>query len=127
MDVVRALVVHGADGLDELSLAGPNRALLVEGQEVTEVAIDPIKLGLKPASASAIVGGDAQLNAAIALSVLGGEPGPPRDIVLLNAAAALWVAGLATDVADGLARAAAAIDSGRASEVVAAASRAVVA
>jgi anthranilate phosphoribosyltransferase len=123
MDVIRALVVHGADGLDELSLAGPNRALLVEGQQVSELAIDPVELGLQRASAAAVVGGDAQLNAAIALSVLGGEPGAPRDIVLLNAAAALWVSGIATDMADGLQRAAQAIDSGRASEVVVAASQ----
>jgi anthranilate phosphoribosyltransferase len=127
MDVIRALVVHGADGLDELSLAGPNRALLVEGQRVSELTIDPIELGLRRASAAAVVGGDAQLNAAIALSVLGGEPGAPRDIVLLNAAAALWVSGIATDVADGLERAAQAIDSGKASEVVVAASQVVAA
>jgi anthranilate phosphoribosyltransferase len=127
MDVIRALVVHGADGLDELSLAGPNHALLVEGQQVSEVTIDPVTLGLQRAPASSIVGGDAQLNAAIALSVLGGEPGAPRDIVLLNAAAALWVSGLATDMADGLQRAVEAIDSGRASEVVVAASRVVAA
>jgi anthranilate phosphoribosyltransferase len=127
MDVIRALVVHGADGLDELSLAGPNQALLVERQKVTPVAIDPADYGLQQARASAILGGDAQLNAAIALSVLGGEPGPPRDIVLLNAAAALWVSGLANDLADGLQRAAEAIDSGRASEVVVAASRVAVA
>jgi anthranilate phosphoribosyltransferase len=127
MDVIRALVVHGADGLDELSLAGPNRALLVEGQRVSELSIDPVELGLKRASAAAVVGGDAQLNAAIALSVLGGEPGAPRDIVLLNAAAALWVSGLATDMADGLQRAMEAIDSGKASEVVVAASQVVAA
>jgi anthranilate phosphoribosyltransferase len=127
MDVIRALVVHGADGLDELSLAGPNRALLVEGQRVSELTIDPVELGLRRASAAAVVGGDAQLNAAIALSVLGGEPGAPRDIVLLNAAAALWVSGIATDVADGLERAAQAIDSGKASEVVVAASQVVAA
>ena len=118
MDMVRALVVHGADGLDELSLAGPNRALLVEGQRVTELEIDPIAHGLRHASAEALAGGDAQLNAAIALSVLGGEAGPPRDVVLLNAAAATWVAGLAADIAEGLERAAESIDSGRASDVV---------
>ena len=123
MDMVRALVVHSADGLDELSLAGPNKALLVEAQQVSEVVIDPVQLGLRRAPSSAVVGGDAQRNAAIAMSVLGGEPGPPRDIVLLNAAAALWVAGLADGMADGLARAAEAIDDGRAAEVVIAATR----
>jgi len=127
MDVVRALVVHGADGLDELSLAGPNRALLVEVQDVVEVEIDPATYGLAAAAPTALQGGDAQLNAAIALSVLGGEPGPPRDVVLLNAAAALWVSGVASDVGEGLERAAEAIDSGRAWAVVAAAAEGVAA
>jgi len=127
MDVVRALVVHGADGLDELSLAGPNRALLVEVQDVVDVEIDPATYGLAAAAPTALQGGDAQLNAAIALSVLGGEPGPPRDVVLLNAAAALWVAGVASDVGEGLERAAEAIDSGRAWAVVAAAAEGVAA
>ena len=127
MDVVRALVVHGADGLDELSLAAPNRALLVEVQDVVEVEIDPATYGLAAAAPTALQGGDAQLNAAIALSVLGGEPGPPRDVVLLNAAAALWVAGVASDVGEGLERAAEAIDSGRAWAVVAAAAEGVAA
>ncbi len=125
MDMVRALVVHGADGLDELSLAGPNRALLVEGQQVTELEIDAVAHGLTAAPADALRGGDAHLNAAIAHSVLGGEPGPRRDVVLLNAAAALWVAGIAVDVGEGLQRAAEAIDSGRATEVVAAAAQVV--
>jgi len=127
MDLVRALVVHGPDGLDELSLAGPNRALLVEVHDIVEVEIDPARYGLIAASPAALQGGDAQLNAAIALSVLGGEPGAPRDIVLLNAAAALWVAGVANDLEEGLERAAQAIDSGRASAVVAAAAEAVAA
>jgi anthranilate phosphoribosyltransferase len=118
MDVIRALVVHGSDGLDELSLAGPNQVLLVEKQTITPLEIDPASHGLRRAPAEALTGGDAQLNAAIALSVLGGEPGPPRDVVLLNAGAALWVAGIADGVGDGIERAREAIDSGRASEVV---------
>jgi anthranilate phosphoribosyltransferase len=118
LDVIRALVVHGADGLDELSLAGPSRALLVEGQTVTTLEIDPAAYGLPRASAEALAGGDAQLNAAIALSVLGGEPGPPRDVALLNAATALWVAGLAVDIGEGLELATEAIDSGKALDVV---------
>ncbi len=121
LDMDRALVVHGADGLDELSLAGPNRALLVEGRDVREVTIDAAELGLGSAPASALAGGDAQLNSAIALSVLGGESGPARDVVLLNAAAALHVAGRVDQLRDGVALAAASIDSGRAAEVVTAA------
>jgi anthranilate phosphoribosyltransferase len=121
LDVERALVVHASDGLDELSLGGVNRALLVEGRMVGEIEIDPSQLGLMRAPASALAGGDAQLNSAIAISVLGGEPGPARDVVLLNAGAALFVAGRAADVREGVDMAAESIDSGRAAEVVTAA------
>ena len=118
LDVERALVVHGADGLDELTLAGPNRALLVEGTSVTRTTVDPAALGLPHADRQAMIGGDAQLNSAIAISLLGGEPGPARDVVLLNASAALFVAGVAADLAEGIIQAAESIDSGRAAEVV---------
>jgi len=121
LDVKRALVVHGTDGLDELSLAGPNPALLVQGTDVRELIIDGPGFGLARAAADALAGGDAQRNAAIARSVLGGEPGPARDVVLLNAGAALFVAGATRDVAEGVARAAEALDSGRAAGVVTAA------
>lgn len=118
LDVDRALVVHSPDGLDELSLGGVNRAMLVEGRMVGEVEIDGATFGLGRAPASALTGGDAQLNSAMAMSVLGGEPGPARDVVLLNAGAALYVAGRVTDVGDGVALAAESIDSGRAADVV---------
>jgi anthranilate phosphoribosyltransferase len=118
LDVDRALVVHGADGLDELSLAGPNRAILVEGLVMRELTIDGAELGLGRAPVTALAGGDAQLNSAIALSVLGGEPGPARDVVVLNAGAALFVSERVADIAEGVALAAEAIDSGRAAEVV---------
>lgn len=123
LETDRALVVHGADGTDELSLAGPNAAILVEGGSMREVVIDGAELGLSRATLDAVAGGDAQLNAAIALSVLGGEPGPARDVVLLNAGAALFVAGCTPNVADGVALAAEAIDSGRAADVVTVAAR----
>jgi anthranilate phosphoribosyltransferase len=118
LDTDRALVVHGADGLDELSLGGVNSALLVEGQRVVEVEIDGAAFGLARAPVTALGGGDAQLNSAIALSILGGEPGPARDVVVLNAGAALFVAGRADSVGDGVRLAAEAIDSGQAAEVV---------
>jgi len=118
LDTVRALVVHGADGSDELSLAAPNTALLVEGVETRTIMVDAAELGLRRAPLDAIAGGDAQLNSAIALSVLGGEPGPARDVVLLNAGAALFVSGRAADVAEGVAMAAESIDSGRGADVV---------
>lgn len=117
----RALVIHSPEGLDELTLNGPNRALLVEARTVSEIEIDGATFGLQRAPASALAGGDAQLNAAIAMSVLGGEPGPARDVTLLNAGAAIFVAGRASDVGDGVEMAATAIDSGRAVEVVTAA------
>jgi anthranilate phosphoribosyltransferase len=123
LGTIRALVVHGADGTDELSLDGPSQAILVEGLETRELVIDAADLGLNPAPVAAIAGGDAQMNAAIAMSVLGGEPGPARDVVVLNAAAALFVAGAVESVADGIAPAGAAIDSGRAAEVVTALAR----
>jgi anthranilate phosphoribosyltransferase len=121
LDVARALVVHGADGLDELSLAGPSRALLVEGGSIRETTVDGSAFGLARASAGALGGGDAQLNSAIALSVLGGEPGPARDVVLLNAGAGIFVAGRVKDIGEGVAAAANSIDSGRAADVVTAA------
>jgi anthranilate phosphoribosyltransferase len=123
LEAVRAIVVHGADGSDELSLAGPNQALLVEDGTTREIVVDAIDLGLMRAPLAALVGGDAQMNSAIALSVLGGEPGPARDVVLLNAGAALFVAGRAADIGDGVGLAAEAIDTGRAADVVTAAAK----
>jgi len=123
LETVRALVVHGADGSDELSLAGPNHAVLVEDGQARAMVIDAADHGLARAPLAALTGGDAQLNSAITLSVLGGEPGPARDVVLLNAGAALFVAGRAADVGEGVATAAEAIDSGRAADVVTAAAR----
>ena len=123
LEAVRALVVHGADGSDELSLAGPNDALLVEQGEVRPVVVDAAEYGLARAPLVALAGGDAQLNSAIALSILGGEPGPARDVVLLNAGAALFVAGRAADIGEGVAMAAESIDSGRGADVVTAAAR----
>ena len=115
----RALVVHGSDGLDELTLSGINRALLVEGDSITEMTIDPAALGFSHAEPASLLGGDVQRNLEIAQSVLAGDAGAARDAVLLNAGAALFVAGAASDVAEGLELAAAAIDSGRAAAVVA--------
>ena len=123
LDTERAIVVHGADGSDELSLSGPNRALVVEGGAIRELVINATEVGLSRAPLAALAGGDAQLNSAIAISVLGGEPGPARDVVLLNAGAALFVAARATDVAEGVHLAAEAVDSGRAADVVTSAAR----
>lgn len=117
---VRSLVVHGAGGLDELTTTGPSRMLSLADGEISEVTVDPGALGLAPATAADLAGGDAATNAEIARAVFAGEPGPKRDIVVLNAAAGLVAAGLAADLADGVAAAAAAIDDGRAAAKVAA-------
>jgi anthranilate phosphoribosyltransferase len=119
----RALVVHGADGLDELSTTGPSlmfdwRANPGSPGELTPVTVDPASLGLAPARVADLVGGDADTNASLARRVLAGEPGPHRDIVLLNAAAGLVAAGVAADVPAGLVQAAAAVDEGRAEAVL---------
>jgi anthranilate phosphoribosyltransferase len=110
----RVLVVHGDGGLDELSTTGPSKMISVDGDDIREVAVDAVDLGLARATAADLVGGDAEANAAIARRIFAGAPGPHRDIVVLNAAAGIVVAGLADDLADGVARAEAAIDDGRA-------------
>ncbi len=111
----RALVVHGLDGLDELSTLGPSRAAEVRGEESAVMELTPEWVGLPHASAAEIAPGrDPAENAAILRDILQGQPGPRRDIVLLNAAAALWAAGLVDDLRQGLPLAAGAIDSGAA-------------
>ena len=112
----RALVVHGSDGLDEITTTGTSEAALFEAGEVRPLRIDPAELGLPRASGAALRGGDASENAAILRAVLAGELGPPRDLVCVNAAAALWVAGAAADLAEGMERARASLDSGAARE-----------
>ena len=110
----RALVVHGSDGLDEITVTGPTEAALLCGGEVQALTLDPSTLGLPLAESSALRGGDAAENAAILRAVLDGEPGPRRDIVLANAGAALWVGAIAPDLAQGIAAARESVDSGAA-------------
>lgn len=109
-----ALVVHGLDGLDELSISGPS--LVSEYQEgyVTTYRVTPEDVGLERAPREYIRGGSPQENARITEAVLRGEPGPRRDVVLLNAGAALLAAGKVRLLRDGVALAAESIDSGRA-------------
>ncbi len=122
-----AMVVHGADGLDELSTTGPSEVLVydeaVDGSLAAagwtdwsprRLVIEPASLGLAPATVADLRGGDPAANATMVRRVLAGEPGPCRDIVLLNAAAGLVVAGAVADLGEGVTRAAAAIDDGRA-------------
>ena len=111
-----ALVVHGADGLDELSPTGPSRTWELRDGTVREGVIDPTDVGLPRGTLAEIESGDASANAATAHAILAGEPGTRRNAVLLNAGAALHIAGVADDLRDGVQRAAAAIDSGAAAE-----------
>jgi anthranilate phosphoribosyltransferase len=110
----RAWVVHGADGLDELSTTGHTKVSEVRAGTVHTFYVHPADYGLPKAAAGALRGGDSAVNAGIVERVLGGEPGAPRDVVLLNAGAALMVAGAADHVQDGIKQAAEAIDNGAA-------------
>jgi len=112
---VRAKVFRGEDGLDELTTTGISTVFDVRDGDVREGHLDPARLGLARASLGDLRGGDADEAASIARAVLSGEAGPRRDVVLLNAAAALEVAGRASDLATGIQLAATAIDTGAAS------------
>jgi anthranilate phosphoribosyltransferase len=114
LDVERALVVHGTDGLDEISPSAETRTWEVSGRAVREGKLDPEKLGLRSAPRSDILGGDPAMNAAAARRVLEGGKTGARTAVLMNAGAACWVAGLAGNVREGVNVAARAIDSGAA-------------
>ena len=119
----RSMVVYADDGLDELSVTAPSTVLEVVGDgsgdyEVETWRLDPTALGIAPATMEDLRGGDAAFNADVIRRVLGGERSPRRDIGLLNAGAALVVVGLAADVAEGVQRAADAVDSGRAAAVL---------
>jgi anthranilate phosphoribosyltransferase len=114
----RAWVVHGADGLDELSTTGHTKVSECREGAVQTFYVHPSEYGLPKASLDALRGGDAATNAAIVRDVLGGKAGPARDVVLLNAAAALFIAGRVASVREGIAQAADALDSGRAKQVL---------
>jgi anthranilate phosphoribosyltransferase len=114
LGVERAFVVHGAGGLDEISLAGETKIGDVRGSKVRVYQVTPEDFGLGRAPLSAISGGDAAHNAEILRAILAGEPGPRRDIVIANAAAALVAAGRAGHFLEGARVAAESIDSGEA-------------
>jgi len=109
-----AFVVHGKDSLDEISITGPTVVSQLKNNSVTTYTIEPEDFDLPRASLSEIRGGDAAENARIVLGVLQGEPSAKRNIVLLNAAAALVAAGQAVDFREGIDQAADTIDAGRA-------------
>ena len=111
-----AFVVHGEGSMDELSITGKTRVAHLKGGQVKSFDLTPEDAGLTRASIDDIRGGDSEENAGIIKSILEGEQGPRRDIVLLNTAAALVVSGQAQDMADGVELARSVIDSGRALE-----------
>ena len=110
----RAVVFSGPDGTDELLLHAPAHAYLVEEGSITEIDIDPARLGVSAAPLSALAGGDAAANAERMRSLLAGERGPVRDCVILNAGAALFAAEHALTIEGGMVAAERAIDSGAA-------------
>jgi len=109
----RAWVVHGS-GLDELTTTGPSTVLALDDDNVRTFTVDAVDLGLAPAIMDELVGGAPDVNAQVVRNVLAGQHGPHRNIVVLNAAAALVVAGVADTLEEGLARAIESVDSGAA-------------
>ncbi|MGH6766860.1 MAG: anthranilate phosphoribosyltransferase, partial [Bradyrhizobium sp.] len=107
-------VVHGSDGLDEITLSGPTFVAALENGHIRSFEVTPEQAGLPRAGADALKGGDADANATALRSVLEGKPSPFRDVALLNAAAALMVAGRAADLKAGVALGAQSLDSGAA-------------
>ncbi|MFO7769384.1 MAG: anthranilate phosphoribosyltransferase [bacterium] len=114
LGVERAVVVHGCDGLDEITITGPTRAAEWTGSEVVEYEIEPESFGLPRGSMESLAGGGPALNARILRGVLEGTDGGPRAIALLNAGAALMVAGRAEDIKEGVRLARESVDSGAA-------------
>jgi len=110
----RAFVVHGVDGLDEISISGETRVAEVRGSGVREYRVTPEEFAVERAPVEEIAGGDAAENAEMIRAVLGGERGARRDVVVVNAAAALVAAGCAEDLREGAKRAAESMDSGAA-------------
>jgi anthranilate phosphoribosyltransferase len=115
---VRALVVAAEDGLDELSISARTRVIEVADGGTSEWFVEAGQLGLAPAALEAVAGGAPEENAAAVRGVLAGEPGPRRDLTVLNAAAAIYVGGLASDLSEGAEKATAALDSGAAANVL---------
>jgi anthranilate phosphoribosyltransferase len=114
----KALVVSSADGLDELSVSGPTRVVELSGGRIDTYEVSPEDVGLEPAAGDAVGAGDPQENASLLRAVLGGRDGTERSLVLLNAAAAVYVGGRAASLAEGVRMARESIDSGAAADVL---------
>jgi anthranilate phosphoribosyltransferase len=115
---VRALVVAAEDGVDELSLSARTRVIEVADGRTEEWFVEPGEFGLGRADLEQVAGGSPEQNAAVSRAVLAGEAGPRRDLVVLNAGAAIYAGGLAAGLGEGVEKAAAAIDSGAASDLL---------
>ncbi len=118
LGATKALVVSSADGLDELSTSGATHVVEVTGESSRAYELHPEDVGLPRAAPGAISGGTPEANAEVTRRILGGEPGPARDLALLNAGAAIYVAGRVDTLADGVAAAAEAVDSGSAARAL---------
>jgi anthranilate phosphoribosyltransferase len=114
LGVKRALVVHGTDGLDEITISGDTKVCELNNGEIKFMTIRPEDFGLMSASLESIKGGDKALNAKILIDLFNGKEGPMRDVLLLNAGAALYVCGKTATINKGIKAAAAVIDSGKA-------------
>jgi anthranilate phosphoribosyltransferase len=112
----RAFVVNGCDGLDELTITGPSTVFAIRNGMVDRMVVSPADFGIATQSGETLLGGNAERNRAIAESILNGDRGAPRDVVLMNAALALVAAGRASGFPEGMVRAVESIDSGRARE-----------
>jgi anthranilate phosphoribosyltransferase len=118
MGAEHAIVVHGQDGLDEISVSAPTFIHEARHGDVHSYTIEPEQFGMQRWSFDAVRGGTVQANVRLAQAVLKGEHGPSRDVVLLNAGAALYMAGVVDSIRDGIRRAADELDSGRARQKV---------
>ncbi|HEV3229886.1 MAG TPA: anthranilate phosphoribosyltransferase, partial [Solirubrobacteraceae bacterium] len=112
LGVERALVVCGEDGVDELSTCARTRVVEVNGEQIDRYHVDPPSLGLRVASPAEVAGGAPEDNARTTLAILAGEQGAPRDLAVLNAGAAIYAAGSAVSLAEGIECACETIDSG---------------
>jgi anthranilate phosphoribosyltransferase len=110
----RAMVVHGVDGLDEISLCGETRVAELRDGQVEEYVIEPSAVGLERCRLEDLRSGSAEESSRVVRAVLEGQKGAPRDVVLLNSGAAFYVSGSAASIEEGMALAAESIDSGKA-------------
>lgn len=114
----RGFVVHGSDGMDEITLTGPTLIAAISGGTVEVQTIDPQQFGFECCKLEELQGGDAEQNATIVKAILAGEQGPKRDVVVLNGAYALLAAGLASDVDEGIEMLQSVLDNGKAQDTL---------